>query len=257
MKINEVNYKWKGALSKRKLTEMIVLHHADAKSCTAQDIHVWHLNRGWTGIGYHFFVRKDGQIYRGRPEDVVGAHATNYNSKSIGICFEGDFTEEAMPKAQLEAGKELVAYLKDKYKMTNVKGHRDLMATSCPGKNFPFDEIAKAGKAVVSKPSQENLVLAFQKAAKADDNTLFPKYGCDGDYGKETEEAMQKCVVKKRTTYQYKNCTKLVQRLLGTKQDGLCGQQTADAIKAFQQKNGLAADSSCGPQTWKKLLGIN
>lgn len=249
MKINEVDYQWKGTLIKRNKTEMIVLHHAAAKSCTVQDVHCWHLSRGWSGIGYNYFVKKDGQIYRGRPEDVVGAHATNYNSKSIGICFEGDFMVDTMPKAQLEAGKELVAYLKDKYKITNVKGHRDLMSTSCPGSRFPFDEIANAKQT-------ENLVLAFQKAAQAD-GYKFAKYGCDGIYGNETSQAMQKCVVKKRDTYQYKNCTKLVQRLLGIKQDGLCGSQTANAIREFQQKRGLVADSCCGLKTWQKLLGIN
>ena len=252
MQINEVNYKWSGNLTKRTKTEMIVLHHAAAKSCSPQDIHSWHINRGWSGVGYHFIVRKDGQIYRGRPENMVGAHATNYNSKSIGICFEGDYTVESMPKAQLEAGKELVAYLKDKYKITNIKAHRDLMATSCPGQNFPFDEIANAKQSVVV----ENLVLSFQRAAQAD-GYKFAKYGCDGIYGNETAEAMKKCVVKKRDTYQYKNCTKLVQRLLDIKEDGLCGQQTSNAIKEFQNKNGLVADSCCGPKTWQKLLGIN
>lgn len=254
MKINEVDYKWNGNLSKRTKTDLIVLHHADAKNCTAQDIHSWHLSRGWSGIGYHFFIRKDGSIYRGRPEDVIGAHASNYNSKSIGICFEGKYTEESMPKAQLEAGKELVAYLKDKYKITSVKGHRDLMATDCPGSNFPFNEIAKA-----VKPSKENLVLAFQNAAKADDKTLLPKYGCDGDYGNETKEAMQKCVVKRRLVHKYKNCTKLVQRLLGftgADIDGKCGPQTEKKIKEFQNKNGLVVDGAIGFNSWKVLLGI-
>lgn len=252
MLINEVDYQWKGTLIKRIKTEMIVLHHAAAKSCSAQDIHSWHLSRGWSGIGYNYFVRKDGQIYRGRPEDVVGAHATNYNSKSLGICFEGDFTVESMPKAQLEAGKELVAYLKDKYKITKVKGHRDLMATSCPGKNFPFDEIANAKQSVV----EENLILTFQQAVTKD-GYKFAQYGCDGIYGNETAKAMQKCIVKKRDTYQYKNCTRLVQRLLGLTQDGLCGPQTEAAIKKFQLKNNLPADGICGINTYKKLLKIN
>lgn len=252
MQINEVNYKWNGTLIKRVKTEMIVLHHAAAKSCTAEQVHQWHLKNGWIGIGYNFFVRRDGKIFRGRPEDTVGSHAKGYNSKSIGICFEGDYTVQNMTTAQLEAGKELVAYLKNKYKINNVKKHSDLMATSCPGKNFPFDEIANAKQSIVV----ENLVLSFQQAAQAD-GYKFAQYGCDGIYGNETAQAMAKCVVKKRTTYEYKNCTKLVQRLLGIKQDGLCGSQTSDAIKEFQQKNGLVADSCCGPKTWKKLLGIN
>ena len=106
---------------------------------------------------------------------------------------------------------------------------------------------------------EENLILTFQKAAQAD-GYKFAKYGCDGVYGNETEQAMQKCVVKKRLIYQYKNCTKLVQRLLGFADkdiDGKCGSQTASAIKNFQQKNGLVVDGSCGPATWKKLLKIN
>ena len=106
---------------------------------------------------------------------------------------------------------------------------------------------------------KENLVLAFQKAAKADDNTLLPKYGADGDYGKETEEAMRKCVVKRRLTYQYKNCTKLAQRLLGFTDkniDGKCGAQTVKAIKEFQKKNGLIVDGAIGLNSWKVLLGI-
>ena len=252
MQINEVSYKWNGSLTKRSKTEMIVLHHAAAKSCTVQQVHQWHLNNSWVGIGYHYFINQGGQIFRGRPEDTIGSHAKGYNSTSISVCFEGDFTVQSMPKAQLEAGKELVSYLKNKYKITNVKGHRDLMATSCPGSKFPFNEIANAKQSVV----QENLVLSFQKAAIADDKTLLPKYGADGKYGNETAEAMKKCVVKKRDIYQYKNCTKLVQRLLGIEQDGLCGNQTTNAIKNFQQKVGIVVDGHCGPKTWEKLLGI-
>lgn len=253
LQINEVNYNWNGTLTKRVKTEMIVLHHAAAKSCTPQEVHRWHLNNGWSGLGYHYFIRKDGTIFRGRPEDTVGAHAKGYNSKSIGICFEGDYMAQTMPAIQIEAGKELVAYLKDKYKITKVKGHRDLMATSCPGKNFPFDEIANANSIPV--PS-ENLVLAFQHAAQAD-GYEFSQYGCDGIYGNETANAMRKCVVKRRSTYQYQNCTKLVQRLLGVNADGLCGPKTEAAIKNFQLQQNLMVDGACGLQTYKKLLRIN
>lgn len=252
MQINEVNYKWKGTLIKRVKTEMIVLHHAASQSCTPQQVHQWHLNNGWSGLGYHFFVSRSGQIFRGRPEDVVGSHAKGYNSKSIGICFEGDYTVQTMPKAQLEAGKELVAYLKAKYGIAKVKGHRDLMATSCPGKNFPFFEIATAKQNI----EKENLILSFQKAAIAD-GFKFPKYGADGSYGNETKSVMQKCVVKKRLVYKYKNATKLVQRLLGVEQDGLCGHQTVEAIKKFQKQNGLVVDGACGLATWSALLEIN
>ena len=251
MQIKEVDYQWRGTLITRNKTEMIVLHHAAAKSCTAQQVHKWHLNKCWSGIGYHYFISRDGEIFRGRPENTVGAHATGHNSRSIGVCFEGDYTTQNMPQAQLEAGKELVAYLKDKYGINKVKRHSDLMATSCPGKNFPFDEIVKAKQ----NTSKENLILAFQKAAIADGHKL-PKYGADGYYGLETKNAMKKCIVKKRLIYKYKNCTKLVQRLLGLKQDGLCGKNTEQAITNFQKQNNLVADGCCGEQTWKALLGV-
>ena len=51
-----------GSLSKRKSTTRIILHHAAAESCDAATIHQWHLTKGWSGIGYHFVVRKNGSI---------------------------------------------------------------------------------------------------------------------------------------------------------------------------------------------------
>lgn len=228
---------------------MIVLHHTEAKECTAQDIHSWHIGRGWTGIGYHYFIRKNGDIYKGRPDNAIGAHATNYNSSSIGICFEGNYMVEKMSQVQLKAGQELVSYLKKKYRISKVKRHKDLNSTDCPGKLFPFDEIANDDK-------KENLILEFQQAA-IKDGFKFPKYGTDGQYGAETKSVMQECVIKKRLIYQYKNTTKLVQKLLGIEQDGLCGSRTDLAIRKFQAENKLQVDGAVGVLTWCKLLGIN
>lgn len=120
MNIIEKTYNWNGSLKNRTSTKRIILHHAESKSCTADDIHRWHLANGWCGIGYHFFVRKDGSIYRGRPEGVIGSHAKESNSDSIGICFEGSYMTETMSDVQINAGRELVAYLKNKYGITTV-----------------------------------------------------------------------------------------------------------------------------------------
>lgn len=103
------------------------------------------------------------------------------------------------------------------------------------------------------KQEKENLVLEFQQAASAD-GFKFPKYGCDGVWGSETASIAQKCVVKKRLIYKYKNATKLVQRLLGVEQDGKCGPITTQAIKEFQQKNGFEVDGAVGVCTWKKII---
>ncbi len=143
MQIIEKVYKLIGTLKKRVKTKRIILHHAAAKVCTPEQVDEWHKARGWTCIGYHFFVRKDGTIYRGRPEWSIGAHASNNNSDSIGICAEGNFEIEIMPEAQKRALKELVSYLKKKYNISIVQRHKDVGQTDCPGKNYPFEEIAK------------------------------------------------------------------------------------------------------------------
>jgi len=89
MEIIETNLQFK-EMETRKSTQRIILHHAAAQNCSAEDIHRWHLNNGWSGAGYHFLVRKDGKVYRLRPEDKVGAHAYGSNNNSLGICFEGN-----------------------------------------------------------------------------------------------------------------------------------------------------------------------
>ena len=248
MEIKDAKYDWAGAMAKRHTINMIVLHHADASTCSAQDVHWWHIKQGWSGIGYHYFVSKQGVVFKGRPDDVIGSHAKGYNSTSIGICFEGKFNKEIMPEAQIQAGKELVEYLKKKYNINNVKRHKDLMATDCPGNLFPFEAIVENEK--------ENLILTFQRAAIADGIKL-PQYGADGKYGTETESALKTCIVKRRVFYKYKNATMLVQKLLGITQDGLAGKNTEEAIKHFQKSKGLVVDGCCGINTWKALLGIN
>ena len=157
MKIIEKTYRWSGTLARRGVTRRIILHHAAAVTCSADQIHAWHLANGWSGIGYHFFVRKDGTVYRGRPEDTVGAHAGGSNSDSIGVCFEGSFDKEEMPAVQRRAGTELVAYLKKKYGVTTVQRHSDVNATGCPGTHFPFDAIAYGRETEPSAPSSKQI----------------------------------------------------------------------------------------------------
>ncbi len=143
MNIIEKTYKWDGSLSIRKSTQYIIIHHAAAITASPDQIHSWHLSNGWTGIGYNFVVRKDGSVYTGRPINCAGAHTSNYNSVSVGICFEGDFDVEKISDVQMDAGKELISYLKKVYPNAIVKRHRDFASTACPGNNFPFDEISK------------------------------------------------------------------------------------------------------------------
>lgn len=142
MKIIETDLKWAHSLTQRVLTDTIIIHHA-AGNGSVEAVHNAHLAKGWAGIAYHYYIRKDGSVYRGRPEWAVGGHTTNENYHTIGICFEGNFETENMGTAQLQAGKELLQDIKSRYPDITIKRHKDFGITACPGKNFPFDEMIK------------------------------------------------------------------------------------------------------------------
>ncbi len=159
MKIYDTNFNFTGGMLTRPLTRRIVLHHRAGEG-DVLSIHNGHIKNGWSGIGYHFYVRRDGSIYRGRPVEKVGAHAEGHNSDSIGICFEGNFENEKMGKEQKSAGQKLIAYLQESYgNKLKVIRHSDLTPTACPGRYFPFDELTKVSKdEVVAKMFDDGVI---------------------------------------------------------------------------------------------------
>lgn len=176
LKIIEQTYKWNGSLTKRAATKYIILHHR-AGNGDVQSIHNTHLKNGWSGIGYHFYVRKDGSVYRGRPIDKVGAHCTGYNDKSVGICFEGNFESETMSATQKKVGQELISYLKNLYPSAEIKRHKDFNSTACPGKNFPLEAIKKGETTMTVNEAKE---IIKKKAGLENDTINFLlcyKYG--------------------------------------------------------------------------------
>jgi len=122
----------------------IDLHHAEASSCSVYDIHSWHKGNGWAGIGYHYFVRKNGEIWKGRPDSAIGAHVAGHNTNTLGICAEGSYMREIMPQAQKNAIIELSRYLCNKYGIKKIYGHREVGSSNCPGTNYPLTEIRNA-----------------------------------------------------------------------------------------------------------------
>lgn len=146
MKIFEPSLKFNGALQPRASTRRIIVHHTVSSDVPAATIHQWHISRGWSGIGYHFVIRADGSIERGRPEHTKGAHAPEANADSIGIVLTGDFMKTKPTEAQMQALVELVQYLRGKYgKYGNIPvlRHSDVSATACPGKLFPWEEFQR------------------------------------------------------------------------------------------------------------------
>lgn len=156
-----------GALTKRTVTDRIILHHA-AGNGSVESVHNYHKSLGWSGIGYHYYVRKDGSIYRGRPEEMVGGHTSGYNYCSIGVCAEGNFETESMSDAQREAIRALVLDIRTRYPDTQTIRHKDVAATACPGKNYPFDYIAAADPDPEDTPVEPTLDWETEKALARD-----------------------------------------------------------------------------------------
>ena len=170
MNIIKPNYKWAHALSPRALTTHLILHHLGAETSSPEQIHAYHLSKGWAGIAYHYYIRKDGSVYAGRPEGMCGGHTTNWNYCAIGICFEGNFEIEEMPEAQRKAGQELVADIVRRNPAIKIGRHSEFGQTACPGKNFPFDKIC-AGKDpepanASAEPTEQWKIDFYEKALK-------------------------------------------------------------------------------------------
>lgn len=133
----------------RKINEIIIHCSATAegKAFYAKDIDKWHKARGWKGIGYHYVIDLDGKVEKGRPVEEIGAHCTNHNKYSIGICYIGGLAKDGKtPKdtrtdEQKEALWGLLRELLCKYPKATIHGHNEFAAKACP--SFDVQETYK------------------------------------------------------------------------------------------------------------------
>ena len=118
----------------------IVIHYTatpEGRHHDVADIRRWHLDRGWSDIGYHYLVHIDGTIERGRPVGVVGAHVGGKNTGTIGVCYVGGVrngkSADTRTVAQTESLIKIINSLQLVFGHLKVVGHRDLAPTECPG----------------------------------------------------------------------------------------------------------------------------
>lgn len=164
MQIVETNLQFKGTPTKRTRTNRIIIHHTASADVPAATIHQWHLNQGWMGIGYHYVIRASGRIERGRPEGSIGSHSgPSGNGDSIGIVLTGNFQNVVPTTAQMTALVELIKDIRRRYGDLAVIGHKDVMATACPGAMFPWADL----KARLEAKQVEQWKLDIIKNAKA------------------------------------------------------------------------------------------
>jgi N-acetylmuramoyl-L-alanine amidase len=111
----------------------------------AADIDRMHRQRGFKKIGYHYVIKLDGTVEKGRPDSEPGAHVEGYNSRSLGICYIGgledkpyngkwDHPKDTRTPAQIAALTTLLKRLTAEHPRAEVLGHRDIpgVRKACP-----------------------------------------------------------------------------------------------------------------------------
>lgn len=201
--------------------------------------------RGWADIAYHWLIAPDGTIFAGRPVGQVGAHAAGHNTESVGYCIltDGPITDEQKSalRQRIDADR---APLGLPY--ARVVGHRDVVATACPGDviadwvdaGFPAPESPlpepESGPGPCAElqpgPPPEGRTLLVEGAAGAEVIDLQQRLS-DAGYPPDTSKT-------KRGAW-----------------DGKFGPKTAAAVAALQSDHGIAVDGKVGRQTWC-VLGV-
>ncbi len=227
-------------------TKILIHHTATANSTDYSQSHAFalsrsiqqsHFDRGWIDTGQHFTVSRGGYVTEGRHRTletlaggstfVMGSHCTGQNSYALGIENEGTYTSTTPPSAQWDKLVDLVAYLCQTYAVPTsaIYGHRDFLATECPGDAF-YAQLPTLRSAVAAK-------LGSQPPPTRSWPVL--QQGSTGF---------------RVTTAQYL----LRQRGQSLTVDGDFGPGTKSAVTSFQSSNGLTADGIIGSNTWEKLI---
>ena len=130
-------------------TITLIIVHCSAvrpdQESPAVKIDSWHRDKGWSGIGYHWVVRRDGTLEAGRPEYLAGAHCLGHNAHSIGVCYEGGLDIRGQPAdtrtpQQRQTLRRLLEELHRRYPRALITGHHDLN----PHKDCPcFDAVSE------------------------------------------------------------------------------------------------------------------
>lgn len=292
-------------------TKILIHHTATANSTDLSQAHAFalsrsiqqsHFGRGWIDTGQHFTVSRGGYITEGRHRTLetlaggstfaLGAHCTGQNETSLGIENEGTYTSETPPAVQWNKLVDLCAFLCQSYAIpaSELYGHRDFLATDCPGNLFyaklPDLRTAVAAKLGSTLPPHTRswptlqlgasgfrvttlqYLLSYRGSTITADGTFssgitsavksFQSANgltADGIVGPNTWEHLVVTVAQGAVNEAVRGVqTALTARGQSVGVDGNFGSGTKSAVVSFQSASGLAADGIVGPDTWAKLV---
>lgn len=140
--------------SSERYIDTLIIHCSDTPPTMdigVKEIRKWHVeDNGWSDIGYHYVIRRNGVVEAGRDLNTIGSHCSGYNKTSIGICLVGGRKDknnkELFTTEQYDSLEGLVCNLKAAISLkVKVKGHRDFNpAKTCPNFNVS-DWLAERG----------------------------------------------------------------------------------------------------------------
>lgn len=197
----------------------------------------WHLARGWNDVGYHFFIRKDGTVEEGRSAELTPAAQAGNNTGTIAICLHG-LAEENFTSDQFRSLIDLCRAISSAYNnMIKFHGHCEVSAKACPV--FPYkavlglDAYGEMAFSPTDRPDGVSPPTHSPAVGNAPSRPTLRLGDRNGDV-----QMLQQLLIKAGH-----NLTA----------DGIFGQISAEAVRAFQTANGLVADAIVGPATWKAL----
>ena len=119
----------------------IILHCSatpEGRHTTVEDIRLWHKQRGWSDIGYHYVVYLDGTVHEGRPIEKSGAHVFGLNKNSIGVVYVGGVDKNNLKAKDTRTPEQIMALdlllgsLLDDFKGATLHGHNEFADKACP-----------------------------------------------------------------------------------------------------------------------------
>lgn len=129
------------------------------------EIKRWHVeDRGWSDIGYHYLIDRNGKVAEGRPLSRTGAHVRGHNKGTIGISLFGghgssetDQFQDNFTAEQEAALVGLILKLKKDYPAATISGHNQYAAKACPGFNAKawWNQAMRKASEVAAEPAPQ------------------------------------------------------------------------------------------------------